>query len=103
MAQDGSAAQPADNSLRELDSQVRESRAMIEHMRAENAQSRTEMRELRQESQDTEASAPLVASLTNGASAPASEENAASLPATGDLGSRVQKLEESTQLLGLEN
>ena len=101
MAQDGSAAQPADNSLRELDSQVRELRAMIEQMRAENAQSRTEMRELRQELQDTrKLLAPLVASSTNGAAAPASEENAASLPATGDLGSRVQKLEESTQLLG---
>jgi hypothetical protein len=107
------ASQPADASLRELDSQVRELRAVIEQMRTENAQSRAEMRELRQELQDTrKLLAPLAASTNAGptneapaASAPA--ESAASVSrspsdsaAAADLGSRVQKLEDSAQLLG---
>ncbi len=111
-------AQPVDTSVRELDSQVRELRAVIEQMRAENAQSRAEMRELRQELQDTrKLLAPLAAS-TNGnsslptpaestpyggsatASASAAESQSISGTPTADLGSRVQRLEESTQLLG---
>ncbi len=111
-------AQPVDASVRELDSQVRELRAVIEQMRAENAQSRAEMRELRQELQDTrKLLAPLAAS-TNGnsslptpaestpyggsatASASAAESQSISGTPTADLGSRVQRLEESTQLLG---
>jgi len=47
------ASQPADVSLRELDSQVRELRAVIDQMRSENAESRAEMQELRQELQQT--------------------------------------------------
>ena len=101
------ASQAADASLRELDSQVRELRAMIEQMRAENAQSRAEMRELRQELQDTrKLLAPLAVSAnanppSSAAAEPmpgASAQGAATAPA--DLGIRVQKLEESTQLLG---
>ena len=105
------ASKPVQASLRELDSQVRQLSAVIEQMRAENAQSREEMRELRQELQDTrKLLAPLAASThvsppssaqvesapnaVNSALAPDSE------PQTADLGSRVQKLEESTQLLG---
>jgi predicted nucleic acid-binding Zn ribbon protein len=111
------ASQPADASLRELDSQVRDLRAVIEQMRIENAQSRAEMRELRQELQDTrKLLAPLAASTnaasTNAASTNASPAAASAEPtapvsgnpsgtaATADLGSRVQKLEESAQLLG---
>ncbi len=108
------APQPGDTSLRELDSQVRELRAVIEQMRTENAQSRAEMRQLRQELQDTrKILAPLTGSPVNPA-LPASSEPATALLAgtTGpdfqssnagsaaDLGGRVQKLEESTQLLG---
>jgi hypothetical protein len=115
MAQEGTpaaASQPGDASLRELDSQVRELRAVIEQMRSENAQSRAEMRELRQELQDTrKLLAPLAASTNANPSSSASAEatpysgNPAqtavpSSPAAADLGSRVQKLEESTQLLG---
>jgi prefoldin subunit 5 len=110
-AQEGAlvaAPQPADASLRELDSQVRELRAVIEEMRTENAQSRAEMQELRQELQDTrKLLAPLTASTNAGpaTSAPAESTAAASrntsdTAATADLGSRVQKLEESAQLLG---
>ncbi|MGA2022104.1 MAG: bZIP transcription factor [Candidatus Sulfotelmatobacter sp.] len=108
-----SASPPADAAVRELDSQVRELRAMIEQMRAENAQSRAEMRELRQELQDTrKLLTPLTSAMNN--SAPATEAAAAetsttfaSVPQTisttstpADVGSRLQKLEESTQLLG---
>jgi hypothetical protein len=108
------AAQASDVAVRELDSQVRELRAMIEEMRTENAQSRTEMRELRQELQDTrKLLSPLTAATNNSVStagATPSGEGSATPPFTtqatsitsnpSDLGSRIQKLEESTQLLG---
>ncbi len=104
-AQEGTSAasQPGDASLRELDSQVRELRAVIEQMRAENVQSRAEMRQLRQELQDTrKLLAPLAASTTaNPASPTSSESQSGSNPeSAANLGGRVQKLEESTQLLG---
>jgi len=118
LAQEGASAPPSqagDASVRELDSQVRELRTLIEQMRAENAQSRAEMQELRQELQDTrKLLAPVVASMNNtalaaeatplGQASPTSPQTAA--PASSgtstaaDLGSRVQKLEESNQLLG---
>jgi hypothetical protein len=107
------AALPAsDAAVRELDSQVLELRAMIEEMRAENAQSRAEMRELRQELQDTrKLLGPLTAATSNSVStAEAAPSGSATQPVTtqatsvtsnpSDLGGRVQKLEESTQLLG---
>jgi hypothetical protein len=114
------ASEPEDSSLRELDSQVRELRAVIEQMRAENAQSRVEMRELREELQDTrKLLAPLAASTGGNPGSVAPEEatpgsgNAGSTPTPAsntqtasstttatDLGTRVQKLEESAQLLG---
>ncbi len=100
-------SQAGEASLRELDSQVRELRAVIEQMRTENAQSRAEMRELRQELQSTR---QLLAPMAAPASADARPANAPegapgdsaalTLPAGTDLGSRVEKLEESTQLLG---
>jgi hypothetical protein len=108
---------PGDASLGELGSQVRDLRAVIEQLRTENAQSRAEMRELRQELQDTRnLLAPLVASMngrpaaTGAASYIANSppiantsvdtQNALGSPAASDIGSRVQRLEESTQLLG---
>ncbi len=98
-----------------LDSQVRELRALIEQMRSENAQSRAEMQQLRQELQDTRklllplaaaASANTTSNTTS--QTPAVARNPATaigsdqqtIAAASDLGSRVQKLEESTQLLG---
>ena len=79
-------------------------------MRAENAQSRAEMRELRQELQDTrKLLAPLAASTNAGSSLPSPAPAESTAPASrstadtttaADLGSRVQKLEESAQLLG---
>lgn len=121
MAQEGTptaASQPVDAAVRELDSQVRELRAVIEQMRAENAQSRAEMRDLRQELQDTRKLLAPLAVSTNAspslsvpaesmpyggsatASANAAESQSISGTPTADLGSRVQRLEESTQLLG---
>ena len=108
------AAPPADASVRELDSQVRELRAMVEEMRAENAQSRAEMRELRQELQDTrKLLAPITAATGNSAPrpeagsaestsaiSPSAAQTLAATTTPSDLGSRIQKLEESTQLLG---
>jgi hypothetical protein len=111
LAQDSppAASQPVDASVRDLASQLQELRAVIEQMRAENAQSRTEMRELRQELQDTRKLLGPLAASANGSpssAAPAeaisaSSNQPASATTTGaDLGSRVQKLEESAQLLG---
>jgi len=122
MAQENSASAaspPSDTSLRELHSQVRELRELIEQMRNENAQSRAEMQELRQELQDTRMLlAPLAASVNanpssgsslpsqsaetaTGSASPVSEEpTAPEASRSTSLGSRVQKLEESTQLLG---
>lgn len=110
------ASQPGDASVRDLASQVRELRTLIEQMRTENAQSRAEMQELRQELQDTrKVLAPLAASTTNSVSTPEStlsgESAGASAfsasggsatsgtPLAADLGNRLQRLEESTQLL----
>jgi hypothetical protein len=112
--------QPGDASLRELDSQVRDLRAVIEQLRTENVQSRAEMRELRQELQDTRSLlAPLVASMSGRPASPAATgsapysantpsivsttegtQNTSGSPAASDIGSRVQRLEDSTQLLG---
>jgi hypothetical protein len=114
------AIQARDTSVRELDSQLRELRAVVEQMRAENAQSRVEMRELRQELQDTrKLLAPLATATTASPPSPVAPEAAPSggssasvssaasnapagsaVTTNADLGSRVQKLEESAQLLG---
>lgn len=99
------ASQPNEASLRELDSQVRQLRAMIEEMRSESAQSRAEMRELRQQLEETrKLLAPLAASADDHSSQPVTAESSvqsvAAAPASQELGSRVQKIEESTQLLG---
>jgi hypothetical protein len=102
--------------VRELDSQVQELRALIEQMRSENEQSRDQMRELRRELEETRRQlAPLAANVGSvggvpvAAASPASSsggatsvqgENASSTTSGMDLGSRVHRLEESTQLLG---
>jgi hypothetical protein len=104
------ASQPGDAALRDLVSQVRELRAAIEQMRSENAQSRAQMDELRQELRETrKLLTPLAAATNASPSSPAAVEPtpysassvAGAAPAPpADLGSRVQKLEESAQLLG---
>jgi hypothetical protein len=109
--------QPGEAALRDLDSQVRELRAVIEQMRIENAQSRAEMHELRQELQDTRKLLLPLAAAThaspsqstpagsaqyggNSVSAGSGSQEPSVATAAADQGSRIQKLEESTQLLG---
>jgi hypothetical protein len=105
------ASQPDDVSLRDMASQLRELRAVIEQMRSENAQSRAEMHELREELELTrKALAPLSVAANPGPSSSTpstsaestqSTTNSTSVPSSSaDLASRVQSLEESTQLLG---
>lgn len=122
VAQEKALAQGAqDASLRELGSQVKELRETIEQMRSENAQSRAEMQELRQELQETRtllttfasggvgrSSVPQVEparasdNSTQETSSATAAQNASATKPNADLASRVQKLEESTQLLGSE-
>jgi hypothetical protein len=116
-AQDNKPAQASsagEASVQQLDSQVRELRTMIEEMRAENAQSRAEMQELRQELQDTrKLLSPISDAMKNSAAtteSAASRGTSSTSPSNGqtvsvastdaDLGNRVQRLENSTQLLG---
>jgi hypothetical protein len=109
LAQDAvpAASQSGDASVRELGSEVRELRAMIEQMRTENAESRAEMRQLRQELQDTrKLLAPMVASGNANLAppivdTPPSGEGAAQVATPpADMENRVQRLEESAQLMG---
>ena len=101
------------SAVRDLQDQVRQLRTMVEEMRTENAQSRAEMHQLRQDLQATRAllerpgapaensSAPVVAeSPAPGAPTQALTSSAASSPSAAPLEERVEKLEESTSLLG---
>lgn len=96
--------------LRDLQDQVRQLRTLLEEMKTENAQSRAEMEQLRQDLKSTRAllekpappsSAPVVANATGqpgatGAPGSSVENN----PPANSIEERVQKLEESTSLLG---
>ncbi|MBZ5688105.1 MAG: hypothetical protein LAP86_24080 [Acidobacteriia bacterium] len=92
-----------DPAIRELQDQVHQLQALVEEMRAENAQSRAEMRQLRQDLQATrtllEQPAAAKGSEIAGEKAPESSAAAAVEPST-PLEQRVQKLEESTSLIG---
>ena len=96
--------------VRDLQDQVRQLRILVDEMRQENAQSRAEMHQLRQDLQATRA-------LLERPAAPTGSELAAAAPPSGlqsasgastatgpqvsaDLEERVQKLEESTSLMG---
>ncbi len=107
--------------VRDLQEQVRQLRAMVDEMRAENAQSRAEMQQLRRDLQTTRSLLPLDSSQRStvagqasygsavqgsAASEPAPHMNpptvadGSSAQAPAGLEERVQKLEESTSLLG---
>lgn len=95
----------AAGTLRDLQEQVRQLRGLVEDMRAENAQSRAEMHQLRQDLQATRALLERPAAPAgNGADqvANSSPGPPAALPASGSvpLQERLQKLEESTSLIG---
>jgi hypothetical protein len=94
--------------VRDLQDQVRQLRMLIDEMRAENAESRAEMHQLRQDLQTTRAllEPPAGGQSRPGANESASVENASSVPGTArtaqnvGLEERVQKLEDSTTLIG---
>jgi hypothetical protein len=102
------------SAVRDLQDQVRQLRSLVEEMRAENAESRAEMHQLRQDLQSTRALLERPATTTTGAeasaianaqpesksSAPASTINSANAQGEAPLEERVQKLEESTSLIG---
>ena len=106
------------NAVHDLQEQVRQLRALVDDMRSENAQSRAEMQQLRQELQSTRSFLERPAVLSThrptqassersayGLNAPASGESASTAqsapePSSGTLEDRVQKLEDSTSLLG---
>jgi len=92
------------SAVHELQDQVHELRELVEQMRSENAQSRAEMQKLRQDLQATRA---LLQPPPAGATEPSAAGNtppsgAATISAQNDipLEQRVEKLEESTSLLG---
>jgi hypothetical protein len=106
-----SAAGETPNAVRDLQDQVRQLRSLMEEMRAENAESRAEMHQLREDLQVTRAllgkdkdlekqpaapteSGAIAAAAGSGATA------ASTPPGTTPLEERVQKLEESTSLIG---
>ena len=92
------------NAVHDLQDQVRQLQSLVDQMRAENAESRAEMHQLRQDLQATRAllerpaptggSIETAASPTSGASGTSASQD--SVP----LEERVQKLEESTSLIG---
>jgi len=96
--------------VRDLQDQVRQLRAMVAEMRAESAQSRAEMHQLRQDLQATramlehpspaDAQAMVQPALAGSASETPPNATAVAAPHEGGLEERVQKLEESTSLIG---
>lgn len=107
----GAPATPPDvaNSVRDLQDQIQQLRTLLEQMRAENAQSRAEMKQLRQDLMATRAllvqSAPPEAVAKAGAQsepyvAGSGAPDATTLPEKKSLEERVQKLEESSSLMG---
>jgi hypothetical protein len=96
------------NALHELQDQLHQLRDLVEQMRTENAQSRAEMEKLRQDLQATRAllESPSQGGVENApaaesaSSADASASPAAAAQRDAALEQRVQKLEESTSLIG---
>ena len=89
--------------IRELQDQVRQLQALVEEMRAESAQSRLEMHQLRQDLQATRAllEQPAAARGPETAEHEVPENSAArSTEHSAPLEQRVQKLEETTSLIG---
>lgn len=107
------------SAVTDLQNQVRQLEALVEQMRAENAQTRTEVHQLREDLQATRAllKAPPVPNSSEGATQPAAiagrsqaiavagegvSATATPTPSqdSASLEERVQKLEESTSLIG---
>ena len=97
------ATSSSDPAIRELQDQVRQLQSLVEEMRAENAQSRAEMHQLRQDLQATRTllEQPVAAKGSEMAAQAVPESNtAATVEPSTPLEQRVQKLEESTSLIG---
>jgi hypothetical protein len=100
----------ATSALRELQEQVRQLRTLVDEMRSENTQSRAEMQELRHELQDTRSLLEHTTGSAGAATATAQPSSAqvanaapvaeASSAPSSSIEDRVQKLEDSTSLLG---
>jgi hypothetical protein len=94
------------NAVHDLQDQVRELRSLVEEMRAENAESRAEMHQLRHDLESTRAllehaPTPVDAnSTTVAAAAPPQNPSGTTSVAPPPLEERVQKLEDSTSLIG---
>lgn len=107
-AQDTSAASSAsgDAAIRDLREQVRQLRSLVDEMRAENAQSRAEMHQLRQDLQATRALLEKPGASNEAVAHTTPETGSQGNPARAEsqvsatLEERVQKLEDSTSLLG---
>ena len=95
-----------ETAIRDLQDQVRQLRSLVDEMRAENAQSRAEMHQLRQDLQSTRAllerpASSSVGDNTQTATIPASgTATASTIQSSSPIEERVQKLEESTSLIG---
>jgi hypothetical protein len=94
----------AADTMRDLQDQLRQLRSLVDEMRAENAESRAEMHQLRQDLQTTRALLERPAggetSSTERTAAASSEQAPAVPPESAGIEERVQKLEDSTSLLG---
>ena len=93
------------NAVRDLQDQVRQLRSLVDQMRAENAESRAEMHQLRQDLQSTRALLERPATSTGSGSEVAANSASGANSTSAAQGSvpleeRVQKLEESTSLIG---
>ena len=108
-AQETPAASPAPsqsaNAALALPDQVRQLRSLVDQMRAENAESRAEMHQLRQDLQSTRALLERPATSTGSgsevvANAASSVNSTSAAQGSVPLEERVQKLEESTSLIG---
>jgi hypothetical protein len=88
------------SAVRDLQDQVRQLRTLVEEMRAENAQSRVEMHQLRRDLQATRALLEESATPTGGGSEAIVAESASTPPSSVSIEERVQKVEESTSLIG---
>ncbi|MGA7767614.1 MAG: hypothetical protein WCA27_15500 [Candidatus Sulfotelmatobacter sp.] len=99
------------SAVSDLQDQVRQLRSLVEQMRAENAESRAEMHQLRQDLQATRAllerpATPIggqsgaVVAQDEGPRAASGASSTSTAQASTALEERVQKLEESTSLIG---
>ena len=97
-AQDAPAAADTATAVRDLQDEVRQLRALIETMRNENAESRAEMQQLRNDLEKTRA---LLQPPAQSGQAVANTQPAGNSSGSESvLSQRVQKLEESTALIG---